>query len=238
MCGRSSLTLTEKQLEERFKSTFYSDDLERYNPLPNFNVAPTHVMPILTQEDPGHFRPMAWGLVPFWAKTPAIGSKMINARIETLHEKSVFKQCLPDRRCLIPMDAWYEWIYKDKQRIPYRIFVSGIEAFAVAGLYSAWKAPDGKLLHTFTLITKKADPAIGHIHDRMPAVMMPNQERDWLAHDLSPAKSIDLLHAQQNLYEYYRIGDRINKVANNDADLIVPFSEDENQDESGQLSLF
>ncbi|HQU52071.1 MAG TPA: SOS response-associated peptidase family protein, partial [Saprospiraceae bacterium] len=91
MCGRSSLTKTEKELEERFHSTFYSEDLERYNPLPNYNVAPTQVMPVITNDDPDHFRPMRWGLIPFWAKDEKIGYKMINARIETLLEKSSFR---------------------------------------------------------------------------------------------------------------------------------------------------
>jgi len=86
MCGRSSLTKTEKELEARFNATFYSDDLVQYNPLPSFNVAPSHMHPVITNVDEGHFRYMRWGLIPFWAKDVKIGYKMINARAETLKE--------------------------------------------------------------------------------------------------------------------------------------------------------
>jgi len=81
MCGRSSLTKTEKELEERFNATFYSDGLVNYNPLPNYNVAPSHVMPVITNEDRAHFQAYRWGLIPSWAKDQKIGYKMINARI-------------------------------------------------------------------------------------------------------------------------------------------------------------
>ena len=87
MCGRSSLTKTEKELEERFKATFYSEDLERYNPLPNYNVAPTHMHPVITQDDPSSIQLYRWGLIPFWAKDMKIGSRLINARMETIEEK-------------------------------------------------------------------------------------------------------------------------------------------------------
>ena len=82
MCGRSSLTAKEKEIEKRFGATFYSDDLIRYNPLPNFNVAPTAMMPVITMEDASKIHIFRWGLIPFWAKDIRIGSKMINARIK------------------------------------------------------------------------------------------------------------------------------------------------------------
>jgi putative SOS response-associated peptidase YedK len=239
MCGRSSLTVTEKQLEERFGSTFYSEDLERYNPLPNFNVAPTHRMPVIPMEDAEHFRPMAWGLVPFWADSPAIGARMINARAETISEKPAFRHCLPSRRCLVPMDAWYEWIKQDKTRIPYRIFAEGQTVFAVAGLFDIWKKPDGSLLHSYTVITRDADSSIAHIHDRMPAVLSPETEKLWLDNTLSPQQSLELLLQPSPLtYSWYRVSDRINKVANNDASLILPVGNPDNAANDGQLSLF
>src|SRR5690606_13595754 len=105
MCGRSSLTKSEKELEARFKATFYSEDLEKYNPLPNYNVAPTQIMPVITNKDPQHFLPLRWGLIPFWAKDIRIGSQMINARIESVLEKSAFKYAMEKRRCLVPMDG-------------------------------------------------------------------------------------------------------------------------------------
>ena len=107
MCGRSSLTKTEKEIEARFNATFYSDELERYNPLPNFNVAPTQRMPVITSDDAKHIRIFKWGLIPSWAKDKNIGSKLINARVETLQEKTMFKSLLQSKRCIIPLDGFY-----------------------------------------------------------------------------------------------------------------------------------
>lgn len=100
MCGRSSLTVTEKELEKRFNASFYSEDLERYNPLPNFNMAPTQNLPVITDADPDHINLYRWGLIPFWAKDEKIGYRMINARMETVAEKPAFRQAFRQRRCL------------------------------------------------------------------------------------------------------------------------------------------
>jgi len=91
MCGRSSLTVNEKQLELKFGKDFYSEDLERYNPLPNYNVAPSHNMPVIKAAS-DHFDCMRWGLIPFWAKDMKIGYRMINARKETILEKNAYKK--------------------------------------------------------------------------------------------------------------------------------------------------
>lgn len=134
MCGRSSLTKTEKELEERFNATFYSDTLVQYNPLPNYNVAPSHYLPVITNQDTSHFQALRWGLIPSWAKDKKIGYKMINARIETLFEKSTFKQAVSKRRCLVPADGFYEWqkITNQKGKIekqPYHIKTTDQEVF-------------------------------------------------------------------------------------------------------------
>ncbi len=223
MCGRSSLTKTEKELEQRFRATFYSEDLERYNPLPRYNIAPTQLHPVITQEDPGHFHMYRWGLVPFWAKDIKIGVKMINARIETLAEKPAFKYAFQKRRCLVPFDGYYEWLRQDGHKIPYRICRKDREAFATAGLYETWKAPDGKDVHSFTVITREADPAIAHIHDRMPFMLEPEHERAWLDAAI-PAR--DLLFSLPPIpgedLEYYEVSTRVNKATEEDAELVKP----------------
>ena len=108
MCGRSSLTKTEKELEARFQATFYSDELERYNPLPNYNVAPTNMCPVITSKDPSHFNIFRWGLIPFWAKDIKIGYRAINARSETIHEKPMFRSAFKQRRCWVVASGYYE----------------------------------------------------------------------------------------------------------------------------------
>jgi putative SOS response-associated peptidase YedK len=221
MCGRSSLTKTEKELEERFRATFYSEELERYNPLPNFNVAPTHMHPVITQEDPLHLQLYRWGLIPFWAKDMKIGSKLINARIETIDEKPSFRQAFQKRRCIVPFDGYYEWQKTSQGKIPYRIKLKNIDIFTIAGLYESWKNPEGTQVHSFTLITREADPLIAALHHRMPFMLLPDQEKLWLdpqipskdlIHELDPVHGEDII--------WYRVSDRVNKVSENDAGLI------------------
>ena len=221
MCGRSSLTKTEKELEERFRANFYSEDLERYNPLPNFNVAPTQLHPVITQQEPRTIHLYRWGLIPFWAKDIKIGAKMINARIETITEKPAFKQAFEKRRCLVPFDGYYEWLKTPEGKIPYRIKVTNTDIFSAAGLYETWRSPDGKTIHSFTIITKEAEPVIAHLHDRMPVILLPEQEQLWLDSSV-PSNDVvkSLLPVPAEYLTWYRVSDRVNKVTENDAELI------------------
>ncbi|HZV43307.1 MAG TPA: SOS response-associated peptidase [Saprospiraceae bacterium] len=222
MCGRSSLTKTEKELEQRFRATFYSEDLERYNPLPNYNVAPTHMHPVITQEEPNTIHLYRWGLIPFWAKDMKIGASMINARIETIEEKPAFRQAFQKRRCIVPFDGYYEWMKTPEGKIPYRIKLKNTEIFTIAGLYETWKGPDQKVIHSFTLITQAADPVIAHLHDRMPLILMPEQEKLWIdAH--VPTKDVinNIQPIPGDYITWYRVSDRVNNVRENDAGLIL-----------------
>lgn len=235
MCGRSSLTKTEKELEERFQASFYSEDLERYNPLPNFNVAPTHVMPVIANNDPQHFRPMRWGLIPFWAKDQKVGYKMINARIETVEEKS-FKQALERRRCIVPVDGFYEWKTIGKKKKPYRIVVEHGKLFAIAGLWEKWKSPQGEVIESFTLITQPANKMMSAIHDRMPAILLPGQEKLWIDPTLSVKEALLLIIPYpDDEMSAYPVSERVGKVSENDASLI---EEVQVGDQSEQIDLF
>lgn len=190
MCGRSSLTKTEKELEERFNATFYSEDLERYNPLPNYNVAPTHYMPVITNKDPIHFNVYRWGLIPFWAKDEKIGSSMINARIETIQEKATYKNTFQHKRCLVPMDGFYEWKKDGKQKVPFRIITKDQEVFSVAGMWEHWRNPSGLDIYTYTVITLPANEKMSELHDRMPAILPKEHESLWINEDLTREECI------------------------------------------------
>lgn len=221
MCGRSSLTKTEKELEERFRATFYSEDLERYNPLPNFNVAPTQLHPVITQQQPDIIHLFRWGLIPFWAKDIRIGAKMINARIEGIADKPAFRQAYEKRRCIVPFDGYYEWMKTPEGKIPYRIKTTNTEIFTIAGLYEVWKNTDGTVIRSFTLITKEADPKIAHLHDRMPMLLLPEDEKLWLDHAV-PTKDVmnNITPFPGEFITWYRVSDRVNKVTENDPGLI------------------
>lgn len=221
MCGRSSLTKTEKELEERFRATFYTEDLERYNPLPNYNVAPTHMHPVITQDEPKVIHLYRWGLIPYWAKDIKIGYKLINARIESIMEKPSFRQAFQKRRCIVPFDGYYEWQKTPEGKIPFRIQLNNTEIFTIAGLYEHWRDPKGEITHSFTLITREADPIIRHLHDRQPWILLPEQEKLWLDPSIPSHDLINEMDPVPSAYlKWYRVSDRVNNVRENDAGLI------------------
>lgn len=225
MCGRSSLTKTEKELEERFNATFYSDDLERYNPLPNYNVAPTQMHPVITNLDQEHLVFYRWGLIPFWAKDMKIGYRMINARKETILEKSTFKNPMRKKRCIVPFDGFYEWRKVDGEKYPYRIKVKTEEIFTIAGLWERWSPPEGgDDVYTFTLITQSPNKFMSKIHDRMPAILSREQESMWLDQDIPPEDLLQMLQPPPDeIMEAYTVPRRVGNVRNNDAELIQPY---------------
>lgn len=139
MCGRFTISKTEEELERRFAATFYTKVLEA-----RYNIAPTRRTPVITDADPDHIQAYRWGLVPFWAKDPGIGARMINARIETVGEKPAFRSAFRKRRCLVLADGWYEWKLIGKRKQPFRILRKDREAFAMAGLWESWKPKNEK----------------------------------------------------------------------------------------------
>lgn len=230
MCGRASLGLTEKQLEKKFGLSFYSDDVGRYNPLPNYNIAPTHYIPIITDNDQLHFQYFKWGLLPSWAKDEKYGSRLINARIETADDKASFKQSFLNRRCLIPVSGYYEWIQKGGMRYPFHIVRCDREVFLLAGIWNIWKGPNDILIPTFTIITRDADEELRYIHDRMPGILPTGKEKDWLDSSAPIEVSKELLYqAPIEEYEAYPVSDKVNSVRNNDISLIAESSPPEIQ---------
>ncbi|MCP3930688.1 MAG: SOS response-associated peptidase [Bacteroidetes bacterium] len=225
MCGRASLTKVEKELEERFNATFYTEDTERYNPLPNYNVAPTHMHPLVTNTQPERLQYFKWGLIPFWAKDKKIGYRMINARVETVAEKPAYRAALQKRRCLVPFDGFYEWKKVGKNKIPHRITLITEEIFSVAGLWECWKSPEGEDVFSFTLITQPPNELLSSIHNRMPAILLPEQESTWLANDLPAKEALKLINPYPDeLLRAYPVSSRVNKVSENDVDIIAEIS--------------
>lgn len=222
MCGRGSLTRIEAELEECFDATFYSEDLERYNPLPSFNIAPTHWHPVVTMSDIHHFRYYKWGLIPFWSKDEKIGSKLINARLESLEEKPSFRALLKNKRCIVPMDSFYEW-KKDVSgiKIPMRVCRKDRGVFFMAGLFDFWKNAEGKRIPSFTIITTGANDFMKPIHDRMPVMLLPEEEKLWLEEDLSWPQLKALLKTYPDEWmDAYQVSERVNNVRNNDPELV------------------
>lgn len=226
MCGRASLTKIEKELERHFKATFYSEELERYQVLPSYNIAPTHFHPVITNQSPEHLQWFHWGLIPYWAKDRAIASRLINARIETILEKPAFRQAIQQRRCLVPFDGFYEWKKTNGQKIPHRICKKDQKIFTVAGIWEKWMAPNQTVVHSFTLITQPPNTLLADIHDRMPAILQPEQEAKWIDPKLSAKEALAMIQPYpDDELQAYPVSKRVNKVQINEASLIEEVSD-------------
>ncbi|HEY2494907.1 MAG TPA: SOS response-associated peptidase [Paenibacillus sp.] len=178
MCGRYSLTVTLEELMLR-----YQIDAALAVPYhhPQYNIAPTQLV-VSVIHDGQNFRlgELRWGLVPSWAKDESMGSRMINARSETLKDKPAYKIPFARKRCLIPADGFYEWQKRENSKQPYRITLRSGSMFSFAGLYDTWIAPDGSKTSTCTIITTTPNSLMAPIHDRMPVILKPEDEMKWL----------------------------------------------------------
>lgn len=226
MCGRFQLSVKGKMISERFNVEVFDEFYK-----PNYNCAPSQKLPVITNTAQDKISYLKWGLVPFWAKDPKIGYKMINTRAETIDEKPSFKQAFKKRRCLIPANGFYEW-KKNKHKIPYRIFLKTEELFAMAGIWETWHDVEGRPLHTFSIITTRPNQLIENIHNRMPVILKPENETAWLNND-DEQFLLGLLEPHQaDRMEAYPVSDKVNSPRNNSEDIILP------SDSSSKPTLF
>jgi putative SOS response-associated peptidase YedK len=248
MCGRYASSRRPEDLVEEFEI----DKVEVPEPLPaDYNVAPTKQVYAVVEraprdgEEPAarerQLRAVRWGLVPFWAKDPSIGNKMINARMETVHEKPAYRRPFASRRCLLPADGYYEW-YPTEQRTkagkpvkqPFFIHPADGGVLAMAGLYEIWRDPTRddddpqRFLWTCTVITTTAEDSVGHIHDRMPLMVERDRWSAWLDPGRSGVEELTplLVPAAPGRLEAYPVGTAVNNVRNNGAELLDPLPTD------------
>ena len=176
MCGRFTVTADGESIRNEFGlAELPFDDRPRYN------VAPMQdVLAIVHDGEKARAGWMRWGLVPQWADDPAIGSRMVNARSETIDEKSAFRDAFERRRCIIVADGFYEWRRLGNMKVPMRIGLTGNRLFAFAGLWEKWSRRGDEPLVTCTILTTTPAPAIAAIHDRMPVILTPDARRIWL----------------------------------------------------------
>lgn len=192
-----------------------------------YNVAPTQIMPVVVgKEGRRELRMMQWGLIPFWAKDKNIGSRLINARVETVAEKPAFKYALRQRRCIVPADGYYEWQKTGAGKQAMRIVRSDNEPFALAGLWEQWQDPAGDLTFSYTILTTAPTTSVEHIHDRMPLILNPEQEDYWL-YGLGGTASGEIGSFIKNLWSppeltSYPVSNRVNSPRNDDPLCITP----------------
>ena len=232
MCGRFSLTTP----TEGLRALFGFDEMP--NLPPRYNIAPTQdvaAVRFVGADAKPSFTLFRWGLIPSWAKDPSIGSRMINARAETIAEKPAFRAAFRRRRCLIPADGFYEWEkLPDDRKQPWRVTLEGGVPFAFAGLWEDWLGADGSEVATCTIVTTDAAPSITKIHHRMPVILDPAEFSGWLRG--TPEEAATMLRPYRGKLVAYRVSTRVNSVRNDDATLLEPVKAPE-KPEKAQLDL-
>jgi putative SOS response-associated peptidase YedK len=174
MCGRFTLRAPASVVAEQFA-------LFEVPPFaPRFNIAPSQPVPVVRLARGRELVWLRWGLIPAWAKDPAIGNRLINARAETVAEKPAFRAALRRRRCLVAADGFYEWQRTGKRKQPYFIRLRDDRPFAFAGLWESWEAPDSSQIESCTLLTTEPNELMRPIHDRMPVILPADGYRVWL----------------------------------------------------------
>jgi putative SOS response-associated peptidase YedK len=252
MCGRYASSRKPEDLVEEFEIRSPGGAAELPHLEPDFNVAPTKEVYAVVERPPRpaegadgaepeeperQLRTLTWGLVPFWAKDPKIGNKMINARMETVSEKPAYRRAFERRRAILPADGYFEWYATQEKtkagkprKQPYFIRPADGGVLAMAGLYEIWRDPEkaeddpSRFLWTCTVLTTSAEDDLGHIHDRMPLMLSPEKYAAWL--DPRRNDRDDLLAllepAAPGRLEAFPVSPLVSNVRNNGPDLVEP----------------
>lgn len=219
MCGRFTITLPLDELIVRY--LIMENRLAKF--APNYNVAPMQFIPAIIEGKQGNrLGELRWGLVPSWTKEDKIGASMINARAESLQDKPAFRKLLTTRRCTIPADGFYEWQQRAGGKQPYRIVMKDGSPFAFAGLYDIWTDPQGNKLATCTIITTEPNSLMAEIHNRMPVILQPAHEAEWLARDNTDTGSLLKLLQPYDAAKMraYPVSSAVGNVRNNTKELL------------------
>lgn len=189
---------------------------------PRYNIAPTQFIAAIRRdaENANELTTFRWGLVPFWAKDPSIGNRMINARAETIAEKPSFRNAYRKRRCLILADGFYEWHTEGGVKIPYFISLASGEPSAFAGLWENWQSKEtDESLQTTTIVTTAANDYLSRLHHRMPVVLEPGNAARWLDGDM---QLLDEMSAAGPDFRAWPVDRKVNNARNESPDLTDP----------------
>ncbi len=228
MCGRYTLCTAPERLRERFEA-------EPDRPLePRYNCAPGQELPVITGDDPDRIQFFKWGLTPEWADSE---QGHINARSETVRQKRSFADAYESRRCLVPLDGFYEWVDTGDGKRPYRVAFEDDRPFAVAGLWERWEEPtrqtdiaefgsdganeDSTALETFTILTTEPNDLISELHHRMAVMLPPERESEWLSAASEEVAALLEPYPDDELTAY-PVSERVNSPANDNPSLIDP----------------
>ena len=190
-----------------------------------YNISPGTINPTITRNSPNRLTFMKWGLVPFWAKDPSIGNKMINARAESIETKPSFRKPIRNQRCLVPASGFYEWktlkLETKPEKIPWYLGIKNEATFSLAGIYDIWRDAEKMEYRTYSIITTEPNALVSRIHNRMPVILAQKDENQWLDQKTPLEKILKLLQPfPANKMVSWPVSRRINKPLNDDPDLI------------------
>jgi len=232
MCGRFVSTTPLSALAEQL----LVDDVRTDDDRPNWNVTPRSSVAIVAATPTGRSHEstrvldrVRWGLVPSWAKDEKIGDRLINARAETITEKPAYRSAFAKRRCLIPVDGFYEWKVVPGQKAKQPMFIHRPDGalIVLAGLYENWKDkndPDAQWIRSCSIVTTGANSTISAVHNRMPVILPPERHDEWLDPDNHDVESLRrlLVPAPEDALTFYPISLAVNRPANNGPQLLEP----------------
>jgi putative SOS response-associated peptidase YedK len=219
MCGRYALHANPEVIALQFGLSAPPSFEPRYNIAPSTEI-------LVVREDRSRRRHAAllrWGLIPHWAKDPAIGQKLINARADTIAEKPAFRSAFRASRCLVPASGFYEWKTVAGRKYPHYIRPTDAELFALAGITELWHGPQGPV-RTVSLITTEPNALMATIHDRMPVIVAPERYAEWLDrgnHDATRLQPLLDPYPAERM-QAHAVGKAVSNARNEGAELIVP----------------
>ena len=223
MCGRFTQERPASELAEIFGAEPLVDD-----PGEHYNVAPTdEALVVVQRADRRAITAYRWGLIPHWAKEAKVGSRMFNARAETITTSPAFRDAFVRKRCLVPVDSFYEWKRDGKVRQPYRVVQHDRRPLALAGLWAGWHDPETDTVRrTFTIITSTPTDAIADLHDRMPVVIGEDAWDRWLdPAPADPGELVGLLAPNDAVtLDVYAVSQAVNDVRRDGPELIEPLA--------------
>jgi putative SOS response-associated peptidase YedK len=233
MCGRFVITSPPAVLRQVFGY------LEQPNFPPRHNISPTQPVPvIILDNDLRHFRLMRWGLWPAWVKDVSTFTLLINARAETVAEKPAFKNAIRRRRCLIPADGYYEWQVFETRKRPHFIHRRDGQPIGMAGIAETWIGPNGEELDTVAIVTAPASADLSVLHHRAPVTIAPGDFDSWLdCRTQDVERAMTLLRAPgEGEFVWHEVSTRVNRAANDDAELVLPITAEERAAEEAKPS--
>ncbi|HVL54494.1 MAG TPA: SOS response-associated peptidase [Vitreimonas sp.] len=223
MCGRFTQQRPTSELAEIFAAQDLADD-----PGGHFNVAPTDEAAVVVQrEDRRAVLRFRWGLIPHWAESARIAARTFNARAETVASMPAFRDAFRQRRCLVPVDSFYEWRRDGDARRPYRIVREDGAPLVLAGLWAGWRDPGtGEVRRTFTIVTTEANERVRSLHDRMPVILPPRSWTAWLDVVRTDPGELGglLVPSDDEPLAIYAVAPLVNNVRNDGPELVAPLA--------------